>query len=872
MRLPGLTSWNVRCAATASLVALLASDPARAADDRDKRIVAVRVEKGPVVDGLLDDPAWISAAADDRFTQNFPDQGKPPSQRTELRVVYDDHALYVAVRCHDTDPAGIVEWLTRRDRETIADRVTVDVDSRHDHTSAYHFEVNVSGVLADGLRFNDGDYSTDWDGLWSAVTRRDPGGWSAEFEIPWRTLRFDGHSPVMGFEVRRYVERRREVDEWAYIPRTESAQVSRFGSLEGIAGLGPKRLVQIQPYGALGVAVRSNQGAAADNGVTVPFNLGIDAKIGLTSSLTLDATINPDFGQVEADQVVLNLSTFEVFYPEKRPFFLEGVDLFATPVQLFYTRRIGRAPSSLNLSGNDAATDTPLAGRIWGAAKLSGQIVPHLSIAALDAVTAEQTAVVQRQGSFVRERRQLDPLTNYAVVRLRTDWGSSFLGAMVTAVNRFEDAGAAASRPGDYCPGDETSPPPDFEPLVPGLDGRCSRDAYAGGLDARLQTGSGAWVLFAQALGSRVEGGPARRHPDGTRVGPGDSGYGVLLKGGKQGGSDHIRFGLRYEGYSPQLELSDAGYLRQANLHYIGANFNLRANQRYGHVLESDIDVFQQERLAWDGTLLDAGAGMGGWARFSNFWQMWLGGGWNFDRWDNRETRDGAITERKGGWWSELWLKTDERRAINAELNLHVHAVRRGYMTQDDLTIGVRPLPQIELQLIPRISWVWGEPRWAETDEGGRRLWFGDLSSQSFDVTVRGIYTFTPRLTFQLYGQVFVAAGRFTNWLTATIPEDAACPDGRNPCPRARIPHADFTPDAIGKGSSDDFAYGDININAVLRWEFLPGSTLIAVYSRAHGQTGFDPSLGVLAAPSLGRFSHGPAVDNLLVKLTYLWR
>src|SRR5262245_31841637 len=194
--------------------ALVGGGVARA-DDRDKQLAAVRVPVPPVIDGRLDDAAWLLAHRDASFRQNFPNQGAPASEHTELYVVYDDHALYLGVRCHDREPQKIIEWLTRRDRETAADRVSVDIDSRRDHTTAYHFEVNVSGVLGDGLRFNDVEYNSDWDGLWNAVTSRDAGGWSAEFEIPWRTLRFDGHSPVMGFQVRRNLERRQEVDEWA---------------------------------------------------------------------------------------------------------------------------------------------------------------------------------------------------------------------------------------------------------------------------------------------------------------------------------------------------------------------------------------------------------------------------------------------------------------------------------------------------------------------------------------------------------------------------------------------------------------------------------------------------------------------------------
>ncbi|HWE31622.1 MAG TPA: DUF5916 domain-containing protein, partial [Polyangia bacterium] len=297
----------------------------RVGDDRGKRLHATRITVPPKIDGRLDDPAWKEVRPDTRFTQNFPDEGRPPSQRTELYVGYDDRALYIAVRAWDSDARGIVERLTRRDRDSDADKIIIDISSKNDRLTAYHFDVNVSGVLADGVHFNDTDYSGDWDGLWLGAAHRDANGWSAELAIPFQTLRYEGRRTEFGFEVRRLIQRRQETDEWAYVPRAARGEVSYYGTLDGLAGLHATRLFQIVPYLAAGVYVRSSQDPALINGTQLYGNIGADLKVGLTPALTLDATINPDFGQVEADQVVLNLSTFELFFPEKRPFFLEGV-------------------------------------------------------------------------------------------------------------------------------------------------------------------------------------------------------------------------------------------------------------------------------------------------------------------------------------------------------------------------------------------------------------------------------------------------------------------------------------------------------------------------------------------------------------------
>ncbi|MGZ3441406.1 MAG: DUF5916 domain-containing protein, partial [Polyangia bacterium] len=367
----------------------------RVSEDRDKRLHATRTTIPPTIDGRLDDDTWKSVPVETRFTQNFPDEGKPPTQRTELQVAYDDRSLYIAVRAWDSDPRGIVERLTRRDRDTDADKVTIDISSKNDRISAYHFDVNCSGVLADGVRFNDTDYSGDWDGLWLGAAHRDDHGWTAELEIPLKTLRYEGARTEFGFQVRRLIQRRQETDEWAYIPRAARGEVSYYGVLDSLAGLHAARLFQIVPYLAAGVYQRYSQDPAPLNGTQLYGNIGADLKIGLTPALTLDATINPDFGQVEADQVILNLSTFELFFPEKRPFFLEGVDVFATQLNLFYSRRIGRsAPTPY--SNEYTALEPEQQGRIYAAAKLSGLVAPRLTIGVLDAITGESSTVASR--------------------------------------------------------------------------------------------------------------------------------------------------------------------------------------------------------------------------------------------------------------------------------------------------------------------------------------------------------------------------------------------------------------------------------------------------------------------------------------------
>ncbi len=809
------------------------------------QIAATRTPRPPDIDGRLDDAVWHLAPAETRFRQSFPDQAAEPSQPVELRILYDDRALYVGIRCRDDEAGSIVEQLTRRDTETDADRVTVDIDSRDDRISAYHFGVNVSGVLTDGVRLNDTEYDAAWDGVWDGAAQRDARGWSAELAIPWRSLRFEGRTPVMGLQVRRYLPRRQEVDEWAYIPRTDDAEVSRYGRMT-IAGVGPARLVQLAPYALVRGQRTLTPGTSAD--LSARANVGADFKLGLTSSLTLDATLNPDFGQVVADQNHLNLSTLELAYAEKRPFFLEGFDLFGTPIRQLYTRRIGRAPPAVVASPDERVVSVPEVGRVWAAGRLTGPLAPHLQIVALEALGAERTSsTVRDDGS--RADRLVDPLSSFSVLRLRADADSSWLGVTATAVNRFEPPHAAAPRSGDLCP-DDAPPSP---------SGRCSADGYSGGVDTRLATADATWEATAHGVVSHVEGGTTRALPDGTARRPGDTGFGVQAGGGKRSG-EHLLGGIDYQGYSPRFDLDAAGYVQQANLHRIAANLTLRSTRPIGPTLESDLDLFTIHRLSWQGVRLYDSAGLGAWTRLESFWQLGANVGWNFTAYDNRETRDGALVERVGGWFADALVRSDPRARLLGELELEAGRRLDGAYVGGYAGVTARPWAQIALELSPRWALTWGDPRWYATDDlggGTRRYHFGELTSGSLDATLRASWTLTPRLSLQAYGQVFLTFGRFAHFRGV----DASGP-------RPTLALAELSPEP---GAAPDFRDGSIDGSLVLRWEFGPGSTLFVVYARTLAQAPYTVGEGP-GRLSFGTFGGGAATDALLVKLSYLWQ
>ncbi|HMA46178.1 MAG TPA: DUF5916 domain-containing protein, partial [Frankiaceae bacterium] len=400
------------------------------------------------MDGRLDDPAWTSAPSYADFTQREPNDGQPSLERTEFRVVFTDEALYVAVRAFDTQPDRIVGQLTRRDQNSPSDWAIVIVDSYHDRRTAFDFWVNPAGVKLDLYRSNDTDEDDGWDAVWDVATQRDGEGWTAEYRIPFSQLRFARADELrFGFNVCRQVVRLNELSCWRPLPRSASGIVSLFGDLEGLSGIQPPRRFEVLPY-TVGRTARTitEPGNPFRTGEEYAARVGADVKLGIGSNLTLDATVNPDFGQVEADPAVLNLSAFETFFAERRPFFTEGVNIFRFPLslgdgddaneQLFYTRRIGRAPQ--------ASPDVPVGGHaeqvqqttIRAAGKLSGRLPSGWTIGALGARTGPQSAGLDSAG--VRSRQVVEPATNYFVGRLARDFrdGRTMIGLFGTAMNR----------------------------------------------------------------------------------------------------------------------------------------------------------------------------------------------------------------------------------------------------------------------------------------------------------------------------------------------------------------------------------------------------------------------------------------------------
>jgi hypothetical protein len=817
-------------------------------------LTAARTSAPPEIDGRLDDTAWRAAPVFDRFTQHFPDHGAPPSEPTRVRVLYDDDALYFAIECVQRG-APVVARLTRRDRSIETDSVTVALDTRGDGKGAFVFAVSAAGTLVDWLVYDDSAESYEWDASFRARVAQTPDGWSAEIEVPLRALRFAAEgAPAWKVQVRRHVSARQEDDELAPTPRDASSAVPYFARLEGLTRLESEGGFELRPF-VLGRVLRHDRQAVDLAAGWYPrASAGLDMKWHATPDLTLDAAILPDFGQVEADEVVLNLSSYETFFPEKRPFFLEGLDLFSTPLSLFYTRRIGRGVGEPSLPDGDRLVDTSEPAPILAATKLSGDASRGLSIAHVAAVTGESGVLVRRADG--REvRRVAEPLAAFQALRTRARLGEGVeLGALLTSATRLEPsgtyplAGITDARGGSLqiCPsGDE----------VPAGD-RCTHDAYAAALDVRVRSRSRHYVATAQTVATRIERGPERTLADGTRIGPGDVGAGTVVHVAKEGGG-HLRWSASYDLLGRRVDWNDVGYMRRQNRH--GGEGSLRwvTTEPVGVVQETSTGGWVYRNHNLDGLTLNGGAGAETSVRFINGVRASLDAGYDERAYNDREIGDGSALERAGTIYVDASASSDPRS--DAQLTFSggiAWGVPRGVSGQATLGVLVRPAPAVEVQVSLRGGHAEGEDRYLEQRPSA--YLFGRLRADTLGLTLRSTLTFTPELSLQAYSQAFLSATAWSDFTSAPL--------GR----ARRVIDID---DLRAASPPDDFPDGEdgtLNASLILRYEYSLGATLFLVGSHAQSTSG-APGPGAPGALRLRLLEPRGAEEVLLLKASYWW-
>lgn len=816
---------------------------------------AVRVATPPKIDGVLDDEAWRLIRGSEVFTQKFPDEGRAPSERTRVSIAYDDAAVYVAFECHQTS-SPLVRRLARRDRQVESDAVSISLDTKRDGKSAFEFWVNAAGVLADSIRFNDTDASSDWDENWDARVALTSDGWSAELVIPLRILRYaSAPEQEWGMEVRRFVSARQETDEWAFIPRAVAGEVSHYGKLSGLVGLDAKTNLEIRPFVLAKLTHQQPTDDVVSSGTSPAVSAGFDLRWHATQDLTLDASVNPDFAQVEADQLVLNLSNVEIRYPEKRPFFLEGIDAFSTPLGVLYTRRIGRAPAAPALRREvpfgEKLYALPTPATVYGAAKLTGRVSETTSVATLTALTGRNDVTVQA-GDGTRAARLVDPLTAYGVARVKREIGeNAHVGAIVTTVSRSEQGA-------DY----PLAPDGSGQVLCPSgtqirrVD-RCFHDAYVTGIDGRWRSPSGSYSVTAQAIASAMRGGPPRTLSDGTVIGSSDVAPGAMVSVSKDGG-EHVVFYGEYDYFGRKLDTNDLGYLRRQNLNALVLAGGWRTLDPYKSWLETRSGIEVTARNNLDGLNVYRNVSLSTWGKLDSFWSYYFELHYRPPRFDDREVGDGTALERGAVFGSEQAVSSDPRAAVTFGAFLRAEKISTGVNYEGDGGVNVRPIPALDIGIGPNFVYTHGEPRFAGGGALPGQYVFGSLAATSIGATLRATYTFTPRLTLQTYAQLFLASEHFSSFSVVSTDPAAAHPTVRL---------ADLGATGAPTGNPD-VSEGALNVNVVLRWEWSVGSTLYVVYTRSQSPT---TSLGPGAAGSLdlGAVRRAPATDVLLTKASF---
>jgi hypothetical protein len=818
---------------------------------------AVRAS-GPIeVDGALDEAAWADAPPFAAFLQRDPDQGRPATEPTEVRFLFDDHAVYVGARLRDDEPARIARQLSRRDAMAEADTFTVYLDPHHDRRTGVVLQVSAAGVQRDAAIYDDNFEDDTWDAVWESAVRVDGGGWTVEIRVPLSQLRFPtapGHA--WGVNARRVVHRKNESSWLALVPKNESGLASRMALLEGLDEVEPGRHLELLPYvsGRAEYVEPLPGGDPWNDGSRVFGGAGLDFRYGVGTGMALVGAVNPDFGQVEVDPAVVNLTAFETFFEEKRPFFTEGSQVFLRfgrsgaadyttyfypePL-LFYSRRIGRVPQ---LGASGEFVDAPQATTILGAGKLVGRTKNGWSLGLLEALTGREYARVAVGPG--RDRVETEPLTNYFVGRAQHGLGArGAIGLIGTAVVRGHDTAALQALLPDRA-------------LVAGVDGHLFLDGrrdwvLSGGLAGSTVAGSQSSILRLQRAAQRYYQRPDAPHVSVDPLATSLSGWSGRLGLNRNRGNVTLNAGLW--NISPGFEPNDLGYATQTDRGGAHAQVLFRkltpdAWTRSRRLAVAKWWTFNDGRESQgNGVSLSAGA------QLRSYWQLDLTLGKSWNTWDDKLTRGGPTAVRPGIESLTLVATSDARRRLWVQAQAALTTREFGSTARQYLaTVNLRPFSALTLTAQPTFLRAHTVAQYLSTvvdptaaDTYGSRYVFGTLDQRELSVPLRVSCVLSPRLSLQVYLQALRSEGAFPQIRQLASPRTYDFPVfGVDEGSIATLPDGSYLldPDAEGPAASfrlarPDFDLRSLRVNAVLRWELRPGSALYAVWTqRRQGQ------------------------------------
>jgi hypothetical protein len=825
-----------------------------------KCIASRRINGIIMIDGILTEIDWSLAPVSTGFIQREPDDGEPSAEKTYFRVLYDDEYIYIGITALDSQPDKIVGRLTRRDNYTPSDWLAIAFDSYDDKRTAFEFQVNPAGVKRDRFWFDDNEHDENWDAVWQVGTHIDENGWTAEFRIPFNQLRYsgNGHTQSWGLQVYRTINRLNELSYWNRCPRESSQIVSVFGRLEGMEDLPVTRNLEILPYmvGSLESYGEPGDDPYLQNTIK-DGRIGSDLMYGLTSDITLNVTLNPDFGQVEQDPSEFNLTAYETYFHERRPFFVEGANIFASSLslgdmdreRLFYSRRIGRRPHGYALDSERLPEDTddgywvdgPEFTTILGAAKVTGKTAGGWSIGILDALTDKEESVV-RDPNGREYGIAVEPMTNYAVLSIQKDFneGRTNVGGIGTSVHR-------------------KLPAIDFNYLVD--------QAYSGGLRLNHRWTNEDYQITGKLYRSYIKGSeeaileaqtsPIRyfQRPDAEHLGIDSTltslaGWSSTLWGGKFGGQPW-RWGAGVHIRSPGFEINDVGFSHDADEFFpvVWAGYRKFEEQWIFREYSINSNLWNGTNFGWE-NLGRVGGNINGWGQFKNYWSMFGGINRNMSRQDNRLLRGGPSVLVPGRTHSWYGFSTDNRKAVVFRYSGSYGADDEGFGSYSiEPGITIRPSSRFDITLSPEYYARENDRQYVDEIAGNYIV--ANLKRETLFITTRFNLTITPEMTLQFYGMPYITAGRYSDYREVVAPHASNYDD--------RFAPYDYSDNL-------DFNFKEFNSNLVFRWEYSPGSTLFLVWSR--GASDYEEEYGRFdAGRDLGNLFSSPGDNTFLVKI-----
>ncbi|MEZ5069531.1 MAG: DUF5916 domain-containing protein [Bacteroidales bacterium] len=803
---------------------------------RNKRVynaVSIGEQAGPKIDGVLDEAVWSLGEWQGGFTQQYPQSGRPTTEPTVFKVLYDHNNLYVALICSDREPEKIIEKLGPRDSRA-GDMMGIGLDSYFDKRTAFEFSMTVAGQKTDIKLLGDWGFDMNWNAVWDGATSRTDSGWIAEVQLPFSQIRYANQADhTWGLHVYRVISRKQEATSWDPIPREAPAMVYLFGELKGIENIRSSRQAEILPY-VLGSWSRLQ---GADPPGSFGGNAGLDAKVGISSDFTLDLTVNPDFGQVEADPSVLNLTSFETFYTEKRPFFLEGNDVFDFELDgdiPYYSRRIGSAPSFVNPLSDWDVTELPDRTTILGAAKVTGKNKKGLSVGFVNGLTAKAYGVVRDPAD--REKDVVvSPLSNYLASRIKRDFngGNSTVGGVFSMVNRFSEDSVSS--------------------LV--LPSR----AVSGGLDYLQYWDNKNYFLEVKTIASQLKGSREAillqqlshnhrfQRPDAEYILVDSlreelAGHGALVRIGKNGG----RFNFHAQGQyrSPGLNLNDLGYIRQSDFMGESLEATYERNEPGTWIRNYLLEVHQEALWSFGGENTGNLAGADFTIRNNALWSFSAGTHYQFSILDTRELRGGPALRLDPRYQLELGIRSNPTKDLSGDLEYEYTTFGQEGYFGNELEAGVDWLPVKRLKIsgVGHLSRRVYPQQYVGTLPGpdAPEYVVGAIDQHTASLTFRTELYLTPELSIQYYGSPYFSVGDYDDFrrVNQSRAEDASL--------RFQAVDAALDPTLNSYSydwnggtytfSNPDFSFMQFRSNLVFRWEYNLGSTLYVVW--AHDRSG----------------------------------